>query len=148
MKNLIRILSLLFLSAFIFVSFAQDSSSTGQHHMDMKKHMNDQDSMKHNMMDQEKMDHKNMNHKKMDHTIMDSTKTEMMNKNSIVREGAIDLQAIDENGDGKVFQDMMDWNVISDESGKCPLCGMTLKEVTLEKAKVNLVKNDFKVKEN
>ena len=65
---------------------------------------------------------------------------------SIVRTGVIDLQMIDLNKDGKIFQDQMDWNVISDEPGKCPLCGMKLKEVSLEKAKENLLKHDFKVK--
>ncbi len=67
-------------------------------------------------------------------------------KGSIIHEGVIDLKSIDKNNDGKVFQDMMDWNVISDEPGECPLCGMELKEVTLEKAKENLIKHDHKVK--
>lgn len=65
---------------------------------------------------------------------------------SIIREGEIDLAAIDKNKDGKVFQDQMCWNVISDEKGECPLCGMILKEVSLEKAKENLLKHDYKVK--
>jgi hypothetical protein len=65
----------------------------------------------------------------------------------IVRKGTIDLKAIDRNKDGKVFQDPMDWNVISDKPGKCPLCKMTLEEVTLDQAKNNLIKNGFKVKE-
>lgn len=64
----------------------------------------------------------------------------------IVREGVINLKAIDKNKDGKVYQDQMDWNVISDEPGKCPICKMTLKEVTLEEAKKNLIKHEFKVK--
>jgi hypothetical protein len=64
----------------------------------------------------------------------------------IVRKGIIDLKAIDENKDGKVYQDLMDWNVISDKPGKCPLCGMILQEVTLSEAKKNLEKNGFKVK--
>lgn len=67
-------------------------------------------------------------------------------KNAIVREGVIDLIAIDTNKDGKVYQDQMCWNVISDTPGKCPLCGMTLKEVSLKKAEENLVRNNFKVK--
>jgi hypothetical protein len=67
---------------------------------------------------------------------------------SMIREGEINLKAIDENGDGMVFQDPMDWNVISDEAGTCPLCKMELKEVTLEEAKENLIKNNFKVKNN
>ena len=69
-------------------------------------------------------------------------------KNSIIRSGVIDLESIDKNKDGKVFQDIMDFNVISDSPGKCPLCGMTLQEVSLEKAKDVLIKNNFKVKEN
>ena len=65
---------------------------------------------------------------------------------SIVRKGKIDLKKIDKNKDGKVFQDQMDWNVISDEAGKCPICKMTLQEVTIKEAKENLKKNGFKVK--
>jgi hypothetical protein len=64
---------------------------------------------------------------------------------TIVRESEIDLSAIDKNKDGKVYQDQMCWNVISDKAGKCPQCGMTLKEVSLKKAKENLIKNEFKV---
>ena len=91
-------------------------------------------------------------HRTMD---MDSSKSEHQNmgmenhlhgEQSILREGEIDLNAIDKNKDGKVFQDVMDWNVISDEAGECPLCGMKLKEVSLAKAKENLVKHDYKVK--
>jgi len=67
---------------------------------------------------------------------------------SIVRTGAIDLQMIDLNKDGKVYQDPMDWNVISDVAGKCPLCKMELQEVTLQEAKDNLIENDFEVKNN
>ena len=71
----------------------------------------------------------------------DSVKTE-----DIVRKGDINLKAIDKNKDGKVFQDQMDWNVISDKPGECPLCGMTLKEVTIKEAKKTLLKHGFKVK--
>lgn len=91
--------------------------------------------------------------KKMDmnHQMHKDGKMKMENQKSgesvsIVREGVIDLKAIDKNKDGKVFQDPMDWNVISDKPGKCPLCKMTLKEVTVKKAKENLVKNGFKIK--
>ena len=63
----------------------------------------------------------------------------------IVREGVINVNSIDANEDGMVFQDMMDYNVISDSPGTCPLCGMTLKEVSIDKAKSNLIKNGFKV---
>jgi Cu(I)/Ag(I) efflux system membrane fusion protein/cobalt-zinc-cadmium efflux system membrane fusion protein len=73
-------------------------------------------------------------------------KSDSEEKSSIVREGEIDLAAIDVNKDGKVYQDQMCWNVISDESGECPQCGMILKEVSLEKAKENLIKNKYQVK--
>lgn len=84
-------------------------------------------------------DHKGHNHSDMNEqeTKVDST---------IIRSGIIDLQSLDLNNDGMVYQDPMDWNVISDEPGKCPLCKMTLKEVSLEKAKENLLKNNFQVK--
>lgn len=78
----------------------------------------------------------------MEHDKMNHSKKEA----SIVREGDIDVDAIDENKDGKVFQDMMDWNVISDKAGKCPKCGMTLKEVSIDKAKQNLIDHGYKTK--
>jgi len=91
--------------------------------------------------------------KKMDmkHDVHKDGKMKMDNQKnaesaSIVREGTIDLKVIDKNKDGKVFQCPMDWNVISDASGKCPVCKMTLKEVTLSGAKKNLKENGFKVK--
>ncbi len=83
------------------------------------------------------------NHK--DHSKMEMKK-DTTKVDDIVRKGVIDLQAIDKNKDGKVFQDQMDWNVISDKAGKCPLCKMVLKEVTIKTAKENLKKNGFKVK--
>jgi len=82
----------------------------------------------------------NGNHSKMAMK-KDSVKTE-----DIVRKGVINLKTIDKNKDGKVFQDQMDFNVISDKPGECPLCGMTLKEVTLKEAKTTLLKHGFKVK--
>lgn len=84
------------------------------------------------------------------HMKMENHNNMKMNKEqkgdaSIIREGVIDLQVIDENKDGKVFQDMMDWNVISDKPGDCSLCGMTLKAYTLNEAKTNLVKHGYKI---
>ena len=89
-----------------------------------------------------------MDMKEKDNTMKDSeTKTEEHQAGSeLVRKEPIDVAAIDKNKDGKVYQDMMDWNVISDKPGKCPLCGMTLKEVTIKEAKDNLVKYGYKVK--
>ncbi len=63
-----------------------------------------------------------------------------------IRKGVIDLNAIDKNKDGKVYEDIMDWNVISDTPGICPLCGMTLREFTISQAKKNLIDHGFKVK--
>jgi hypothetical protein len=91
-----------------------------------------------------------MNHKKMNKynmkTMKDSTHKMKEEGNSIVRQGVIDLIAIDKNKDGKVFQDMMDYNVISDKPGKCPICGMKLKEVSLKKAKDYLLNAGYKAK--
>lgn len=79
--------------------------------------------------------------------MMKSSPGEMQDSiKSIVREEPIEVESLDINKDGKIFQDQMDWNVISDEPGDCPLCGMKLKEVSLDEAKVNLVKNGFAIK--
>ena len=83
-------------------------------------------------------------HKGHDHSYMNQQETKI--DSSIIRTGVIDLISLDANKDGKVYQDPMDWNVISDEPGKCPLCKMTLKKVSLEEAKKNLNNNDYQVK--
>lgn len=158
-KTVVFFLTLLFLS---LVSFGQEKTdNTKMNHMkniSMKMDHSMMDSthhskmMKHSMMDSTKnskmMKHSMMDstkHSKMKHMMMDSSKM-MNNKSSIVREEPIDLKAIDANGDGKVFQDQMDWNVISDEASECPLCGMKLKEVSLNKAKAKLIEKGFEVK--
>lgn len=139
MKQLTKIFAIILFASFITMSFAQEARSVEKmegHKMEMEKvdqkQMN-MDSSKTGYMDMK--DHKNMK--------MDSSKTK---NESWIRKGEINLQTIDKNKDGKVFQDQMDWNVISDEAGECPLCGMNLKEVSIEKAKENLVKHNFKVK--
>ncbi|MBK9097416.1 MAG: hypothetical protein IPM14_04675 [bacterium] len=83
-------------------------------------------------------------HKGHDHSNMNKVETKI--DSSIIRTGEIDLISLDENKDAKVFQDPMDWNVISDQAGICPLCKMELKEVTLKEAKENLLKHDYILK--
>jgi membrane fusion protein, copper/silver efflux system len=65
---------------------------------------------------------------------------------SIVHEGVIDVESIDKNRDGKLFECPMDWNVISDEAGRCPICNMYLKEYSIKQIKENLDKNGFEYK--
>lgn len=77
---------------------------------------------------------------------LSNSSQKQVNEDDLIRTGTIDLQAIDKNDDGKVYQDMMDWNVISDEEGRCPECGMYLKEVSLDDAEKNLIENGYKVK--
>jgi hypothetical protein len=130
MTHLTKILVMALFALFVSVTFAQEKPDTQK--KEVHKHMENMksDSTMHSM-------HHSMKMKS------DSTKV-----NEIVRNGEIDLKAIDKNNDGKVYQDMMDWNVISDKPGQCPLCGMTLEKVTLKEAKENLLNNNFKVKEN
>jgi YHS domain-containing protein len=79
---------------------------------------------------------------------MKEMKTEKQSADSnIVRKGIIDLKLIDKNLDGKVYQCPMEANVISDAKGECPLCGMDLAEISLEKAKEKLLRRGFKVSE-
>jgi len=65
---------------------------------------------------------------------------------SLVREGIIDVESIDINEDGKLYECPMDWNVISDEDGRCPVCNMYLKEHTIEEVKTNLDKHGYEYK--
>ena len=128
------------------LSFAQDHDSKEHKHSGDKNSMSSSTEMDSTNMDSTKMymskDHMKMNQDK----TMDNDKDMMKDISSIVHEGVIDLEVIDKNGDGKVYQDQMCWNVISDEAGECPQCGMKLKEVSLEEAKANLEENDFDVK--
>jgi len=62
-----------------------------------------------------------------------------------IRTEPIDLKTLDMNHDGYVFQDQMDWNVIADEEGKCPQCGMVLKKVTIDEAAKNLKDNGYRI---
>lgn len=67
-------------------------------------------------------------------------------ESSLVRTGKIDLAAIDENEDGKLYECPMDWNVISDDKGECPVCGMHLKEYSTADVTANLDKYGFEHK--
>lgn len=80
------------------------------------------------------------------HETVESDMKNSSTNNSIVHEGIIHVEKLDKNKDGKVFQDPMDWNVISDEAGRCPLCNMKLAEVTITEAKQNLVENGYSIK--
>ena len=140
MKNLTKIFFVLLFGTMISLSFAQEEHSTDK--KDKKECAKDccsahksKGSMTMAGMDSDSTH--NMHHQ---------MKSDKSDENSIVRQGEIDIAAIDQNGDGKVYQDQMCWNVLSDEAGECPQCGMILKEVTIEKAKENLVKHDYKVK--
>ena len=63
-----------------------------------------------------------------------------------IRPEPVDVAAVDADQDGFVYQDPMDWNVLADEEGKCPKCGMFLKKVTIDEAVKNLEDNGFAVK--
>ena len=140
--NIIKTVILSFIVAFAVTTTIQGQEkkdSTSHHQMMGKDHkmmqMKDSTSMHKMMKDKE-------------HKMHDMKKDGMnnMKMNPMVHEGEINLKEIDKNKDGKVFQDVMDWNVISDSAGRCPLCNMKLKEMTLDQAKKNLQKHNFKVK--
>lgn len=76
----------------------------------------------------------------------ENKKDEHNHSPSVIHEGVIDVESIDKNKDGKLWECPMDWNVISDQSGRCPLCNMKLKEYTIEEVKSNLEKNGFEYK--
>ena len=90
----------------------------------------------------EKNDMKNMDMDKEKKAGKDEV-NETKQQSEIIRTGVIDVKAIDKNGDGKLYQDVMDWNVISDKPGTCPICGMKLREMTLSQVKKNLKDHGF-----
>jgi len=79
--------------------------------------------------------------------VQEKMKDAKQTTSELIRKGEIDVASIDKNGDGKVFECPMDWNVISDEAGDCPVCGMHLKEFSLSDVKANLEKYGYKVKQ-
>jgi hypothetical protein len=59
------------------------------------------------------------------------------NELSIVRDKNVNIDSLDSNKDGFLYQCEMDYDVISDKPGTCPKCGMELKKVTVVEAKQN-----------
>ena len=80
-----------------------------------------------------------MNHEEHDHH------TESM-RSAMVYEGIIDVESIDANKNGKLFECPMDWNVLSDQAESCPTCGMDLKEYSIASVKENLQQNGYEYK--
>ena len=70
----------------------------------------------------------------------------MKSSDEWIRPEPVDVSAVDVDQDGFVYQDPMDWNVIADEEGKCPKCGMFLVKVTIDEAIKNLKDNGYAVK--
>ena len=104
------------------------------------------DSMMKNMNENNQKEEMKMQDKIKTPDVKKSSAHEKEKSFSIVRGEPVDVSSIDKNKDGQVYQDMMDWNVISDEPGECPLCGMILKELALDEARKNLLNHGFKVK--
>ncbi len=73
-------------------------------------------------------------------------KEDVKKQSSTVQTKEINVAAVDKNHDGKVYQCPMDFDVLSDKPGVDPKCGMKLQEVTIAKAKENLVEHGFRVK--
>ena len=64
----------------------------------------------------------------------------------LIRTGVIDVESIDKNGDGKIFECPMDWNILADEFQRCPVCEMKMKEYSIDEVKNNLTENGYKHK--
>lgn len=81
-----------------------------------------------------------------DHSSHELKSAEDEVKSELVRKGIIDIESIDINSDGKIYECPMDWNVLDDKAGNCPTCGMNLKEYTLDEVKANLSKYGYEYK--
>ncbi|MFO7525402.1 MAG: heavy metal-binding domain-containing protein [Ignavibacteriaceae bacterium] len=76
-----------------------------------------------------------------DHDTMHNDETMEKVESPMVRAYDVDVSTLDENKDGNVYQCPMDWEVISDHPGSCPLCNMDLKEYSVADAQQNLKEN-------
>jgi major membrane immunogen (membrane-anchored lipoprotein) len=56
---------------------------------------------------------------------------------SIIRDKNVNIDSLDQDKDGNLYQCEMDYNVISDKPGTCPKCGMKLVKVSTAEAKKN-----------
>ena len=61
------------------------------------------------------------------------------NANDIIHKRDVKVAALDKNNDGFVYQCPMDWEVISDEPGICPICKMDLEKFSVQEAQKNLI---------
>lgn len=68
-----------------------------------------------------------------------------MDKNNMKHEVMMNVQKMDENKDGKIYQCPMHSNQISDNNGKCEKCGMNLKEISIKDAEQKLVQSESKM---
>lgn len=92
--------------------------------------------------------------KSSDHNSERNTKDEHNHSNQneygidspLIRTGVVDVESIDKNGDGKLFECPMDWNIIADEYQRCPFCEMKMKEYTIEEVKNNLDEYGYEYK--
>lgn len=50
----------------------------------------------------------------------------------------VDVRSVDANGDGFVYQAPMHPTELSDEPGGCPICGMTMEQISVEDAQHNI----------
>ena len=83
--------------------------------------------------------HMNENH---EHQMKDADNS----SSELVREGTIDVESLDTNNDGSLYECPMDWNVLDDKDGSCPVCGMDLKEYSIAEVKANLDKYGYQYK--
>jgi len=62
----------------------------------------------------------------------------------LIRSEGSDVTLLDKNGDGMLYQCPMDFQVISDTFGVCPVCKMDLMEYSVADAQTNLDKHYHK----
>ena len=86
-----------------------------------------------------------MNDRKSDDKKSMEMKVNKKEKTEALKSKPINVDIVDKNHDGKVYQCPMDFDVLSDKPGIDPKCGMKLKEVTIAEAKANLIEHGFRV---
>jgi predicted nucleic acid-binding Zn ribbon protein len=77
---------------------------------------------------------------KNDDAYIPEDESEQTHINSLLKVKITNIETLDKNHDGYVYQCSMCGNEISDKPGDCPKCGMKMQKVELNKAKTNLQK--------
>ncbi len=79
------------------------------------------------------------------HSAPAANEARALSDSSWIRSAPVDVLPMDRNGDGYVYQDRLDFQVIADTPGNCPICGMGLQKTSVADAVMNLMDHNIAI---